>query len=253
MSLRAHPRFAVPSPASRLALFTVLAWGLTLGATQAEAAAWWRPRVEVGASQAWFTPLAEYLRFESIPGSGVPEERRMEYEDTTLLSARLAFDLHPELQFGWTRAWGSTRLRYFIDGEELRTGDENDGQPIVVPDFDLQIDLFTFRWSPEAVRWKGLGAVVELGGGRIAQEQKGEFGPDNTVRTFDWSDDDFALVFGLGVQGSWSRVNAGIGLEAVRWRFEAPLEDNRGIEVAEVIPDEVAVSYQLSGRVSYRF
>ena len=249
MSVRTAPRFTVPSLATGLALFTVL----SLGVTPADAASWWRPRVEVGAAQAWFTPLADYLRFEPIPGGGVPEQRRMEYEDTSMLSARVAFDLHPELQFGWTRSWGSTRLRFVIDGEELRTGDLNDGQEVVVPDFDLQVDLLSFRWWPEATRWRGIGPVVELGGGRISQEQKGEFGPDSAVRTFDWGDDDFALVFGVALQGSWSRIDASLAAEAVRWRFEAPTEDTDGREVSEVIPDEVAVAYRLGARLSFRF
>jgi hypothetical protein len=244
MSLRSRSVLAI------LALAAVLA---AVRPLPAAADAWYRPRVELGVAPTWFDPLADFVRFEQIPGSGVPEERTMEYESATFTSVRLAFDLHPELEFGWTRSWASTPLRFEIDGQELETGDLNDGQPVVVPDFDLTIDLLTFRWWPARTRWNGVGPVVQLGAGRIAQDQQGEFGPDSQIRTFDWSDDDFALVAGAGLEGAWKRVKAGVGIDVVRWRFEAPEEDVNGNPTSETIPDEVALAWMVTGRLSFRF
>ena len=219
-------------------------------------AEWYLPRVEFGAGVADATPLADFVRFQTAPPPGQAEERRMEYATSSQFRVRVAFDLHPELQFGWTRSWRSTDLIFAIDGTELETGDVNPrtDQEIAVPEFDVTTDILAFRWWPRGVRWNGIGPTVSLGMGRISQDQKGDFAPDNLIRTFDWSGDDVAILAGVGLEGAWSRVRGGLFLDAVRWRYEAPDEDTAGNPRGDVaIPIETVVSVEFGARLSVGF
>lgn len=235
-----------------LGLWVTALLGLT--APRAEAS-WYIPRVEFGAGVADATALADYVGFVSRPLPGRSEERTMEYESSATTVLRIAFDLHPELQFGWTRSWRSTSMRFTIDGQELKTGDPNPvtDRPVEVPDFDLTTDLITFRWWPAATRWNGAGPTVTLGAGRIQQKQNGLFVPEDPTFAFDWSADDFALVAGVGLQGEWKVARAGLYFEAVRWRYDAPSENVDGIEETVDIPEEAVLSFEITGRVSIGF
>jgi len=219
-------------------------------------ASWYLPRIEAGFGVADATPLADFTRFQAEGPSGFPEERKMEYESSSQRRIRVFFDLHPEIQFGWTRTMRSTAMIFSIDGVALETDDPNPrtDQPVSVPDFDLTADLLTFRWWPMATRRNGIGPTVTLGAGRISQEQDGDFAPDNQVRVFDWSADDFALVAGVGLEGGWKKVRGGFGVDIVRWRYEAPTEDVEGNPVGDVeIPAETVVSFEFTGRLSVGF
>lgn len=219
-------------------------------------ASWYLPRIEVGYGVADATPLADFTRFLADGPSGAPEERKMEYESSAQTRIRVFFDLHPELQFGWTRTMRSAAMVFSIDGVSLETDDPNPrtDQPVAVPDFDITADLFTFRWWPMTTRWNGIGPTVTLGAGRIAQEQDGDFAPDNQVRVFDWSGDDFALVAGVGLEGGWKHVRGGLGIDVVRWRYEAPSEDVEGNPVGDVvIPIDTVLSFEFTGRISVGF
>ena len=81
-----------------------------------------RPRLEVLGGPVRFTPLADFDRFLAPPQDPAPQTRTMDLEDGSAFGLRLSLDLHPELDFGWTRTWMSTRLVYSIDGDELRDG-----------------------------------------------------------------------------------------------------------------------------------
>lgn len=241
-------------PSIRRGLLTTAA--LTVLASTPASARWYVPRVEVGGAVVDASPLSDFLRFQTSPVPGQAEERRMELGTSGQWRVRLAFDLHPELQFGWTRSGRNTDLVFAINGNELSTGDLNPrtGQPITVPTFDVTTDLFSFRWWPQFTRWNGIGPTASLGIGRISLDQQGEFAPDNEVRAFDWSADDMVLLAGTGLEGAWSRVRASVFLDLIRWRYEAPDEDTAGNERGDVaIPVETVVSVEFGARVSVGF
>lgn len=219
-------------------------------------ARWYVPRVEIGGAVVDATPLAEFLRFQNAPAPGFAEERRIELGTSAQWRFRLAFDLHPELQFGWTRSMRSADMVFAIDGAELSTGDPNPrtGQPVTVPTMDVTMDLATFRWWPEAARRHGIGPTATLGIGRVSIDQQGAFAPDFDVRTFDWSGDDMVLLAGTGLEGAWSRVRASVFVDLIRWRYEAPDEDTAGNERGDVeIPVETVVSVEFGARVAVGF
>lgn len=240
-----------------LRTFASLAVGFALLAPSvASASRWYLPRIELGVAATNTSPLADFVRLQNRPAGGFDEERVMEFENATTTSLRIDFELHPELRFGWTRSWSSSDLRFAIDGQDLKTGDENPrtGQPVSVPSFDVTVDVLTFRWWPTSTRWNGIGPTVTFGAGRVSQEQDGVFAPDNEVRSFDWSADDFALIAGVGLEGSWKKVRGALFADVTRWRYEAPDEDVNGVEVDDVkIPIETVVALSFGVRISAGF
>ena len=184
---------------------------------------WPRPRAgfELGAMH--FRPIVDYLRFEQgDPGSGipdVPEERQLEYGDTGFSGFSLGLAPHPDLSFAWTRHTGSSKLHFRNAGRELFDGEVVDGVTVRLPEFDYTLQVFSVRWAPGRLRWRGtVGPVVGVGWGWIDQEQQGELNTDGLPLEWSFTDDVTEAMIGLEVRAPW--VHAGTDLRLYRWKYD---------------------------------
>jgi hypothetical protein len=180
--------------------------------------AWPRPRVHLGGEigSASFSNIVEFERFATSPDR--PERVEAQFDGTTLRGFAIGLDLHEDLALDWRRSSGSSRYRYWIDGEEVKEG-LVDGIDVQLGDVDLRVDTITFRYHPQRWRWKGIGPSAAFGIGWILQSQQENFRPPRSL-SLDWSDSDDLLEFALGVEGRWHFASAGFELRSLHWRFE---------------------------------
>jgi len=172
-------------------------------------------------SQVRFGDLASFTGYRLTLPDDLDEPRDFRYalDDLSTNGFRLGLRFQGQLDLVWSRSWGDTRYRVWMDGEEQHN-DPDAPLRILLPTVDVRMDLLSVAWQLKSLQWRGIAPVLRTGLGWILLSQNGDFQAPYRP-AFDNSDSEFTVEFAGELQWRWKVLQASAELSAFMFRWES--------------------------------
>jgi hypothetical protein len=144
---------------------------------------------------------------------------RYELRDETLEGFRLGLRFGGQLDFVWSRLWGTSAYQVWLDDEE-QVHDPEANPRVLLPEVDIRLDMLTLAWRMDSMRVAGIVPSLSMGYGWILTSQKGPFQAPFRLPV-DNSDSDDVFSLGVGLEGNWRILQVGTELSGLTWRWES--------------------------------